>query len=184
MSSNIKKFLTQLKKDELLDLAKTKKIRLQPTLSKPKMVEILSYSITQNDINHLLSKTGRFGKKAVIDGANYEKKISKIFEKQGYECTLNYKRIRGMEFDIIGTGVEKGWLSSKYYFIAVECKNKPKVIMNDFSKFLGKFQHIKAKYEAEGYQCHGYMYTSGLFDPVVKKTCTHHKDISLKIIKA
>ena len=146
------------------------------------MVEILSYSVTQNDINNLLSKTGRFGKKAVIDGANYEKKIAKIFEKQGFECILNYRKIKGMEFDIIGTRVDEGWLSTKHYLIAIECKNKPKVIMDDFSKFLGKFQHIKEKYD--GYQCHGYIYTSGLFDPVVKKTCTYHKDISLKIIKA
>ena len=146
------------------------------------MVDVLSYSITQTDINDLLSKSGRTGKKAVADGSSYEKKIAKKFEKQGFECELNYRQIKGMEFDIIGTLEDKGLFSSTHYLIAVECKNKPKVIMDDFSKFLGKFNHLKEKYP--NYKSHGYIYTSGLFDPVVKKTASLHKDITLKIAKA
>jgi len=177
MSSNIAKLLRQLSKDELLKLAKKKKARIKPNISKPKLVELLEPYVTQSEIQHLFN-SGSTGIRAVIAGAAFEKKSMGYFTRRGFDCELNYTGIKGMEFDIIGEKTT-GTIFKKTHCIIAECKNKPKVIMQDFDKFLGKYIHFIRKYKLDEEYCQGFMITSGIFDPMVKSAVRTHPEITL-----
>jgi len=171
--------LKQLKKKELLKLAKKKNARdLNDKNSKSELVKILSHFVNQKEIQSLLPSGGT-GKDAVISGNMFEKKCMNYFVKKGYDCKQNVTKIKGMEFDIVGVKNEKGLFSSTEKFIIAECKNRPKVIMQDFDKFLGKYNHFIRKFKAKAENGRGFIMTSGIFDPVVKNTARHHPEIKL-----
>ncbi|MCH8914414.1 MAG: hypothetical protein IIA82_00960 [Thaumarchaeota archaeon] len=177
MSSNIARMLRQLSKDELLVLAKQKKARIKPNVSKPKLAELLEPYVTQSEIQRLFNG-GSTGIRAVIAGAAFEKKSMVYFTRRGFDCKLNYVKIKGMEFDIVGEKTT-GTVFKKTHYIIAECKNKPKVIMQDFDKFLGKYIHFVRKYKLDEDRCQGFMITSGIFDPMVKSAVRTHPEITL-----
>jgi hypothetical protein len=181
LSSDIPRMLRQLSTDELFLLARKKGVRdLKPSTSRPKLVDLLRHLTSQKDIIELLSKRGRSGVKAVIDGMTFEKKAMKLFARKGYKCELGDVSIPGMEFDIVGSRTE-GSIFKKTYWIIVECKNKPRVTMQDFDKFLGKLVHFRKKKELEDAQ--GYLIASGVFDPPVKSAARTHHGLTLMRIK-
>jgi len=173
--------LRQLSKDELLQIAKNKRAKIKEALPKSKMVELLTPFVTRKDIDEILSKHGRRGQKALIDGMLFERKVMKRFTAQGYKCELSDVSIRGMEFDIIGEKTE-GTLIRKTYYIIAECKNKPNVTMQDFDKFLGKYNHFVRRKGVRNVE--GYLITSGIFEPAVKSAARTHPEIRLVRIKA
>ncbi len=128
----------------------------------------------------MLSKKGRTGALAVLDGALFEKKALTYFSRRGYKCEIGDVRIKGMEFDIVGIK-ESGRVFKEKHWIVAECKNKPKVIMQDWDKFLGKFTHFRKKHEGE--RVIGFLITSGVFDPMVKSASRVHPYIKLLRIK-
>lgn len=182
MSLDVARVLRQLSMDELFKLAKKKKARIKSNISKPKLVELLAPYVTQSEIQSLFGGGGT-GIRAVINGAAFEKKAMGYFTRRGYECQLNHTGIKGMEFDIIGE-ITTGTIFKKTSYIIAECKNKPKVIMQDFDKFLGKYVHFVRKYNLDEENCQGFMITSGIFDPLVKSATRSHPEITLHRITA
>lgn len=184
MSVDIARMLRQLTPDELAELAKMKRVKIKETWDKNMIVDVLSAIVKQRDILEFLSKHGRAGAYAVIDGKIFEQKALTFFSKRGYKCDLNVT-IEGMEFDIIGEKTSGGWrrlLFPSTTWILAECKNKPKVIMQDFDKFLGKYTHFAKQHGAQ--DCKGFLVTSGVFDPTVKRVArTHKNEIKLRRIK-
>lgn len=164
-----------------MQIAKKKKARIKETLPKPKIVELLTPFVTRRDIDEVLSKHGRIGQKALIDGMLFERKVMKRFTSKGYKCELSDVSIRGMEFDITGEKTEGGLLRKKTYYVIAECKNKPNVTMQDFDKFLGKYNHFVRRKGVENVK--GYLITSGIFDPAVKSAARTHPEIKLVRIK-
>jgi hypothetical protein len=175
-NSQVKAILRQLDKDQLTKLARQNK-KFKGTISdltKPKMVEFLSHAFTKKEINELLTKHGRTGDKAVIDGMVFERKAMNRIRKEGFECKLNDIDIPHMEFDIIGYKRKRFLLDVYEWWAIVECKNKAVVTMRDFTKFHFKYLHfMKLKKETPEY-CKGFMVTSGYFDPTVKKMAKAH----------
>ncbi len=102
-----------------------------------------------------------------------------MFQRQGFSCKLD-ERLNGGEFDIIGEK-KHGFLTRDEWIIA-ECKNKPKVTLSDFNKFLGKFSTFQKKHADDN--VYGYFLTSGLFDRLVKSAKREHSEIQLKRVKA
>jgi hypothetical protein len=183
-NSSIKAVLRQLDKGQLVRLARQRNVKKTALeMPKPTLVDFLSHIITRKEINELLSKRGRTGAFAMLDGVQFEKKAMRIFTKDGYNCSLNV-RMRGMEFDIIGKKGRDyaGFYDSTKYVIA-ECKNKGSVNMQDFNKFLGKFRTYERKHDAEG-QCFGFFVTTGIYHPDVKRAVKTHKEIKLLRVKS
>ena len=116
----------------------------------------------------------------VVDGMTFEKKTLKFFTRRGYTCELGDVSIRGMEFDVVGSKT-MGSIFKKTYWIIAECKNKPRVTMQDFDKFLGKLVHFRKKKGVEGAE--GYLVTSGVFDPAVKSAGRTHHGLTLQRLK-
>jgi hypothetical protein len=183
-NSSIKAVLRQLDKEQLVRLARQRNVKKTVLeMSKPTLVDFLSHIITRKEINELLSKHGRTGALAMIDGAQFEKKAMRLFTKEGFKCDLNV-RMKGMEFDIIGKKGRDyaGFYDSTKYIIA-ECKNKAAVTMQDFNKFLGKFRTYERKHDAEG-QCFGFFVTTGIYHPDVKRAAKTHREIKLLKLKS
>lgn len=180
MSSDVARYLRQLKLDELLGAAKRNGVKVKETWPKPKIVEILSTVVSQKDVTDFLSKRGRAGVFATIDGMIFEKKALKYFTRKGWHCELDDVRVKGMEFDIVGQ-MKAGTIFKKTSWVLAECKNKPKVIMQDFDKFLGKLTHFIRTHGND--QCEGYLIASGVFDPLVKRTAKSHPEIRLLRLK-
>lgn len=180
----VTKYLKQLKADELSMLAKQKKMKINDNMTKTDIVKILDATgITHKEVMAILEKNGRTGSLAVIDGMAFEKKAMRFFTRKGYRCDLNMRE-RGMEFDIVG---KKGRNYLDFYdntsYIIAECKNKPKVTMQDFDKFVGKFRTFEKKNDAEG-SCLGFLVTTGIYHPDVKRVAKTHKEIKLLRLKS
>ena len=99
---------------------------------------------------------------------------------RGYKCKANVT-IPGAEFDVIAKK-EGGWFSSDEWIFA-ECKNKPKVVPVDFKKFLGNFRIFCAKRKVAEEEVEGVFYTTGVFDPIVKKQAREFPNIKLKRVR-
>jgi len=181
MSSTVTKLLKQLKRKELLQLGRKIGLRLNDNTTKSDLVKILAAIVTQKQIQDFLPSGGT-GKDAVINGSMFEKKCINYFVKKGFGCEQNFTKIKGMEFDIVGVKEKKGIFSSVKKVIVAECKNRPKVIMDDFDKFLGKYDHFVEKYKVKPEDSQGFIMTSGIFDPLVKNAALHHRKIKLQRI--
>jgi hypothetical protein len=183
-NSNVKAVLRQLDKSQLGKLAKKKAKKTALEMNKPQLVEFLSHIVTKKEINEVFANHGRTGDKAVIDGQNFEVKALNYLKRQGWNCHLRDKSIKGMEFDVVGTqdfDRTSGWgFAYSTFHLLAECKHR-KVNMVDFSKFLGKFEHYKKVKKTNN--CKGYLITSAIFDPQVKKAAKSHKNIIVKNLK-
>jgi hypothetical protein len=182
MANDLKVLLRQLKPAELQKLAR--KYKFNPTevdrQGKPELVNALALVAKQQDITELLSKHGRVGMAAAMDGSNFEKKVLNFLSGQGYKCDINDRKVPGMEFDVIGKK-ESYWSGTKW--IIAECKNKPKVTMQDFDKFLGKYHHLIKTRKMDPEYTEGYLVTTGVFEPLVQRSARAHKLITLKRMK-
>ena len=175
------KQLRDFKKQELVKLAKKRNIRIDDNPSKSELEKFLARVVTQKDIEELFQSNGT-GKSAVISGNSYEKKCMNYFTKKGYRCEQNFKKISGMEFDIVGRKTEGSLLKTEK-FIVVECKNRPKVIMQDLSKFWGNYQVFLQKYVKNLNNSQAWLVTSGMWDPLVKKRARNMKNMNLHRIE-
>ncbi len=186
LSSNVKKFLTQLSKKELLSLAEKKKLRIPKKWQKPKIVDALSVYVTATEVTRAMGKKSKTktkearGYEAQLRGQKLERKVANSFRKKGYEVKVNV-RLKGAEFDIIGKK-EGGWFSNDEWVFA-ECKNKPKVIPSDFKKFIGNFRIFCKKRKLDEEEVEGYFYTTGVFDPTIVSQARQFSNIKLKRIR-
>lgn len=174
-NSHVKAILRQLDKDQLIKLARQRKAKqsiLEKT--KPGLLDWLSHIITKQEITELVSKHGRLGDKAVIDGMTFERKVINKFVKQGFKCELNHVKIPHMEFDIVGYKKKGNFLEWESWWLIAECKNKPRVTLNDLSKFYLKYEEFRTLKKEEPEYCLGYLVTSGFFDPPVAKLAKKH----------
>lgn len=206
MSKNL---LKQLDKDELLNLARKKGVKIPESWTKPKIVDTLSTITSQKEVLEMLSKTKRkeiieeeirlkrrtirdieherklrqkiIGYEATLKGGYFEKKVHSRFARQGFTCELNV-RSKGMEFDILGYK-DEGTIFKKRRWVFIECKNKPKVTMEDFKKFIGNFSMFKQKHQVKDEDVMGYLATSGIFDPLVKSSTRGYTNIKLMRVK-
>ena len=183
----VKKYLSQLKKKELLNLAKKRKLRNIPEKwSKAKIVDSLSLYVTVSDVTGMVSTKSRAktaegkGYEARERGAKLEQKIADQLRNRGYKCKTNV-RTEGAEFDVIAMK-EGGWFSSDEWIFA-ECKNKPKVVPLDFKKFLGNFRIFCKKRRLDEEEVEGIVYTTGIFDPLVKTQAREFPNIKLKRVR-
>jgi len=180
LSTDVKRLLRQLNQKELLALAQRKKAKVSDKTPKPKLLDILSAIVSKRDIQAFFAKPGRTGAYAALDGAIFEKKCLAYLNRLGYKCQIGDVQIKGMEFDVTGTKTT-GRILKKTCWVVAECKNKPTVVMQDFDKFLGKFTHFARKHPNE--EVRGFLITSGVFDPLVKKTASAHHELKLLRIK-
>jgi hypothetical protein len=177
--SPIKGLLKQLKPSELLQLARKKGARIPDKVSKSKLVTILEPFVTEKEVLEIFHKPGETGLKGVVAGSNFERKCMGTLHRMGFSCRLNVT-VNGGEFDIIGKK-DGGFLESTKWILA-ECKNKPKVILDDFNKFLGKFMTFQKRHSDD--EVYGYFLTSGVFDRLVKSAKRQHSEIQLRRVKA
>jgi len=183
--SEVRKVLTQLQKDELLKLAKENRAKIPEKWPKSKMVDALSTILTLKDVTSFLSevhaKTPEAkGYESRLKGEQLEKKIVAMFSGRGFECKVNV-RTKGAEFDVVGRK-EGGWFSNdKYVFI--ECKNKPKVIPEDFKKFIGNLNIFMKRKKLDKEDVTGYLITTGIFDANVRSQARNFVNIKLQRVK-
>jgi hypothetical protein len=90
-------------------------------------------------------------------------------------------RDKGAEFDVIGKK-EGGWLSNDKW-VFVECKNRPKVTPADFKKFLGNFGIFCRTRKLDDAEVEGFLYTTGVFEPICASQARQFPNIRLKRIK-
>lgn len=185
-SPTVKKFLQQLNKKELLDLAKKKKLSVPDKWQKSKIVDTLSVYVSSSEVTSAMSKKSKTkttearGYEAQLRGIKLEKKVADIFRKKGFKVKVNV-RSKGAEFDVIGKK-EGGWFSNDEW-VFVECKNKPKVVPADFKKFLGNFRIFCKKRKLEEEEVEGYFYTTGVYDPIVVTQARQFSNIKLKRLR-
>jgi len=182
----IKKLLRQLRPEELIKLAKDRKVRIPERWGKSKIVDTLSTILSVKDVTALLERKTRAktaegrGYEMRFRGEELEKKIVSLFESKGFECKKNV-RIEGAEFDVIGKK-EGGWFENDEW-VFVECKNKSKVVPADFKKFLGNFNIFARKRKLDPKEVTGYFYTTGVFDAEITSQARGFPNIKLKRIK-
>jgi len=176
--SSVRVYLKQLKQPELMQLAKRKHAKISDTVSKGELIKILAPFVSQSEVLRMFRKNVQ-GAEALISGEHFERKALGVFKRMGYSCELNV-RIKGSEFDIVGDR-KKSWSGGKQWVLA-ECKNKPKVLLNDFMKFVGKLNTFQRRHPDDEVQ--GYIVTSGVFDSLLKSAKRDHPEIQLKRIKA
>ncbi|MCL5877398.1 MAG: restriction endonuclease [Candidatus Bathyarchaeota archaeon] len=180
-------YLRQLSKPELNKLADKKKVRIPASWSKGKIVETLATIVSANDVTAFISKpTGAKTKEAqgyarALKGKSLEDRVVQIFSKKGFQCDKNI-RLAGMEIDVFGWK-KGGWLSEDEYIIA-ECKNKAKVIPEDFKKFVGNMNLFINKRGLNKDHVQGYLITTGIFDKDTKSQARGFPKIQLKRVKA
>lgn len=185
-SPTVKKFLQQLNKKELLNLAKKKKLKVPNKWQKSKIVDALSVYVSSSEVTRAMSKKSKTkttearGYEAQLKGIKLEKKVADIFRKKDFNVKVNV-RSKGAEFDVIGKK-EGGFLSNDEWGF-VECKNKPKVVPADFKKFLGNFRIFCRKRRLEEEEVTGYFYTTGVYDPTVVTQARQFPNIKLKRLR-
>jgi len=69
--------------------------------------------------------------------------------------------------------------------VFAECKNKSRVIPEDWKKFLGNFLTFKKKYKLsdEDENVFAYLITTGLFHPEIKKESKKYPNVKLLRVK-
>ncbi len=182
----VKLYLKQLSKTELLKLAKLKKLRISEKWTKEKIVETLSVYVSSSDVIKLHSRKSKAKTKTesslqgVLKGIKLEDRVAKIFTRQGFQCTKNI-RIKGAEIDVVG--FKKGGLLHYDEYVVVECKDRAKVIPSDFKKFIGSMNLYIRKKRLDPELVTGYLYTTGVFDSDVKSQARAFPNIKLKRLK-
>lgn len=180
MSKKVNRLLKQLKDKELSDLLKYKKIKVPESWKRKTIVELLSVNVSERDINQIMKSTKRMSPQ--LKGAVLEKKVMAKFSKMGFKVDSN-TRIKGFaEFDVTGWK-EVGTLLKSKKWIFVECKNKVRVIPKDWKKFLGNFITFKKRKKIPDENITGYLITTGLFHPEVKKEARRYPNIKLQRLK-
>lgn len=183
--SDKQRYLRQLTIDELRQLAKSKSLSLPDSFKKKQLVDFLALNVTKKDIDDFIkpktkAKTAEgLGFEAQLKGKRLEDKVAAIFTRKGFSCTKNI-RVPGAEFDVVGQK-KVGWFSHDQW-IFVECKNKSKVIPQDFKKFLGNFNLYKSRQKIDDTDIVGYLYTTGVFDPEVKSQARLINNVQLRRI--
>jgi restriction endonuclease Mrr len=186
-SVQVKKYLRQLSVEELLKLAKQKKLQIPESWEKTKIIEHLSLSVTQKEIikivskkTHAITKEG-LGYESALSGKTFEDRAMKYLQSKGYKCDKN-EHITGAELDIIG--IKKTMLGLSEEYVIAECKNLAKVTAAQFKKFIGsKDAYVRRKgWPAD--KVTGYFFTTGIFDANVKSLARDYPDIILKRINS
>ncbi len=182
----VKIYLKQISKAELLKLAKLKKLRISEKWTKGKIVETLSVYVSASDVIKLHSRKSKaktkieLGLKSALKGIKLEDRVAKAFTRKGFQCIKNI-RMKGAEIDIVG--FKKGdWRHNEEYVI-VECKDRAKVIPSDFNKFVGSMNLYIRKKRLDPELVTGYFYTTGVFDSDVKSQARAFSNIKLKRLK-
>jgi len=182
MSQKIKRLLKQLRDDEVYELLKAKKIKVPEHWKRTTIIDLLSKNVSEKEINNILSKKKEISPQ--FKGSVLEKRIMEKFSKQGYTVESN-ARIKGFaEFDVIGWK-DVGRIFKDRHWVFAECKNKSRVVPEDWKKFLGNFLTFKKKYKLsdDNENVSAYLITTGLFHPEVKKESKKYRNVSLQRVK-
>jgi hypothetical protein len=182
----VKVYLRQLSKPELLKLAAKKKLKIPPKWSKSKIVDTLSTVVSTSEVTKFISKKPKAktkearGYEKALKGRKLEDRVAQIFANKGFQCKKNI-RYAGMEIDVFG--YKEGGLFSDDEYVIIECKNKAKVIPEDFKKFVGNMNLLMRKKGLDRDQVRGYLYTTGIFDKDVRSQARAFPRIQLKRVK-
>jgi hypothetical protein len=182
MSQRIKRLLKQLRDDEVYELAKTKKIKIPEHWKRTIIIDLLANNVSEKEINSILSGKNEISPQ--LKGSVLEKRIMEKFSKDGYTVESN-TRVKGFaEFDVIGWK-EIGRVFKEKHWVFTECKNKSRVIPEDWKKFLGNFLTFKKKYKLSDTdeKVKAYLITTGLFHPEVKKEGKKYPNVKLLRVK-
>ena len=191
MSSTKKGLIQQLSVKELRELLNKRGLKAPSSWKKRELGEFVNLNFSRKDIESsvkigtkAISKEAK-GYASQLKGIKLEDKILKTFTRQGYTCEKNVRTKRGVraEFDVTGYKDEEGFWETKRKWVFAECKNKSKVIPSDWKKFLGNFNTFKRRKKIEDENITGYLYTTGLFDPGIRKEARLYPNIQLKRIK-
>jgi Holliday junction resolvase-like predicted endonuclease len=179
-------YLRQLSREELLKLAKQKRMRIPEKWGKSKIVETLSTIVSRRDVTQIVTsktktKTAEaLGYESALKGKSLEDRVVRILSEKGFECTKNI-RFKGVEIDVIG--LKKGGIFSDDRYVIAECKNRGKVTPEDFKKFAGTMNlYIQKKGLDEDFVT-GYLFTTGIFDKDVKSHARILQNVKLKRLK-
>ena len=186
MSSTIRYYVHQLKREELVELAHSKKgLKIPENYGLSALRHLLSMNVSKKDVESIVetslkskTKEGK-GWERLEKGRRFEKKVYSIFKRQGFDCKRN-ERIKGSEFDIIGK--KKGRRLKDDEWIFVECKNKSKVIPSDFKKFIANFEFFKRKEKIKEKNITAYLYTTGLWMKDVGTQAKQFPNVKLRRI--
>jgi hypothetical protein len=183
LSQRIKRLLKQLRDDEINELVKAKKIKMPEHWKRTTIIELLSNNISEKEINQILATKKEISPQ--FKGSVLEKRIMERFSKQGYTVESN-TRVKGFaEFDVIGRK-QTGTIFKEQHWVFVECKNKSRVIPEDWKKFLGNFLTFKKKYKLsdKDENVFAYLITTGLFHPEIKKESKKYPNVKLLRVPA
>jgi hypothetical protein len=182
----IKAYLNELTKLELLKLAKKKKAKIPKSWTKTKIIQTLSTIVTSRDLSKSLpskpkTKTKKkLTPKKIHKPENLKDRVTKIFEKKGYQCTKNIQT-KDIKLNIVG--FKKGGLFSSDEHIIVECKEKTKVTQKDLKKFLGNTILYLRRKNIDPECVKAYIYTTGQFEKDVKTQAKKFSIIKLRRLK-
>ncbi len=175
--SQKKKLLMQLRDDELADLIKRKKFKFPEKWKRNTIIDFLSHNISEKEINAVMNKERE--RSPQFKGSVLEKKVMEKFSKLGFTVESN-TRIKGFaEFDVIGSK-DVGTLFKNKEWVFVECKNKGRVIPEDWKKFIGNFMTFKKRKNISDKDVTAYLVTTGLFHPEIKKECRKYSNVKIQ----
>jgi len=119
------------------------------------------------------------GYKSALKGLDFERKVMEYFSKKGYTVKSRKKTKTYGEADIIA--YKKGTWFTPDEYIFIECKNKEKIPLSDFVKFIDKFKRFRnTRREAKVL---GYFIYKGNLDPKIKTTYRNLEENLRKTIK-
>ena len=182
MSQRIKRLLKQLRDDEIYELTRAKKIKFPEHWKRTTIIDLLSQNVSEKEINSILSQKKEISPQ--LKGSILEKRVMENFSKQGYMVESN-ARVKGFaEFDVIGWK-EVGKIFKQRHWVFVECKNKSRVIPEDWKKFLGNFLTFKKRYKLsdDDENVRAFLITTGLFHPEVKREGKKYPNVNLQRVK-
>ena len=106
------------------------------------------------------------GYKSALKGLDFERKVMEYLSKKGYTIKSSRKRTKAYgEIDIIA--FKEGWFFNPDEYLVVECKDKDRVTLNDFVKFVAKLRrYASRKRDADVYGLFAYR---GKLDPQIKE---------------
>lgn len=167
----------QLREDELYDLIKEKKFRFPEKWKRTTIIDFLSHNISEKEINMILGTKKEISPQ--FKGAVLEKRVMEKFSKLGFTVESNTRMKGFAEFDVIGWK-DVGTLFKNRKWVFVECKNKDRVIPEDWKKFLGNFMTFKKRKKISDEDVTAYFITTGLFNPEIKKECRKYPNVKLQ----
>ena len=106
------------------------------------------------------------GYKSALKGLDFERKVMEYLSKKGYTIKSSRKRTKTYgEIDIIA--FKEGWFFNPDEYLVVECKDKDRIPLNDFVKFVAKLRrYASRKRDAYVYGLFAYR---GTLDPQIKE---------------